>query len=532
MTDATTGGPRGERPTAVPQRRPRRRPTLRGEAPTDTIPLVGSLRGTPYRDPRVTRAVAEERAATEALDLALRVSELMLRCGASARTVEAAAVAVGVASGLDDMDVDLTMQSMLIQCRTSSGATYVRLRVVRTPHQDFGRLAAVHSLVDDLVSGEIDTEQAATRLREIATHRRTWARWMIGLAHGMVGAGVALTLGAGALAIVVALIGAAAVDGALRVADRLKLPDFYLGAIGGAVSTVIAFTGYALGDAGLGLIQMTSRDFAFVMAGGIVMLLPSRSLTSAMEDVLTGYPVTGTSRLFEVLLHTVGLILGVGAALGVSLQVTELLELGLLQPQVSQLAWAEATNQQSVLIGSLVVGIGGTILAQNTSRMFVPVALLATLVVYLAATLGGAGVGRVTSAGIAAVVLGFVARLVAIRLDAPSVTLAVPASYGLMPGLSIFIGLYQMSTQGDEAFTATTDSGLVAVLAALGVIFAIASGSTLGELLAAPLDSSVAERRRLIRRLGQRPAAVGYGGSSGGDGGSAGEDEPHGWPSG
>ena len=159
-----------------PQPRPRRRPSLRGEQPTEAIPLRGSLRGTPYRDPRVTRSVAEEKAAAHALDLALRVAELMLRCGSSASAVETATVAVGVAAGLEDLDVDLTMQSMHMQCRTPSGQVISRLRVVRQPRQDFARLAMVHSLVDDLVSGEVDLEQADATIKEISSTPRRWSR--------------------------------------------------------------------------------------------------------------------------------------------------------------------------------------------------------------------------------------------------------------------------------------------------------------------------------------------------------------------
>ena len=167
-----------------PQPKPRRRPSLRGEQPTETIPLRGSLRGTPYRDPRVTRAVAEEQAAAHAMDLALRVAEIMLRSGSSAAGVEAATIAVGVAAGLEDLDVDLTMQSMHMQCRTPSGQTISRLRVVRQPRLDFARLAMVHALVDDLVSGDIDLEQADSQLREISRTPRMWSRWFVTLAEG------------------------------------------------------------------------------------------------------------------------------------------------------------------------------------------------------------------------------------------------------------------------------------------------------------------------------------------------------------
>lgn len=161
------------RPRPRPEQKPRRRPSIRGEEPTQTIPLRGSLRGTPYRDPRVTRAVAEEQAAARAMDLALRVAEIMLRCGSGAGGVETATIAVGVAAGLEDLDVDLTMQSLHMQCRTSSGQTISRLRVVREPRQDFARLALVHALVDDLISGDIDIEQADAKIKEISSTPRT-----------------------------------------------------------------------------------------------------------------------------------------------------------------------------------------------------------------------------------------------------------------------------------------------------------------------------------------------------------------------
>lgn len=494
-----------EPPRVNPPRRPRRRPTLRGEAPTETIPLAGSLRGTPYRDPRVTRAVAEERAANEAMDLALRVSEVMLRCGASAHTVESAAVAVGVACGLEDMDVDLTMQSMHMQCRTGSGATITRLRVVRAPRQDFARLAAVHALVDDLVSGELDTEQASQELRRISRTPRTWSRWVVALAQGFIGAGVALSLGASFFGVLVAVLSAVAVDLALRATERLHLPEFYLGAIGGLTSTVVAFVAYAAGS--YGFIPMSPTDFAFVMAGGIVMLLPSRPLTSAMEDVLSGYPVTGSARLLEVMLNTFGLIVGVATGLGLSIQTAAALELGLLPPPITKLAFATASEPR-VIMGSLLVGVAGAIWVQNGMRMLAPAGLLSLLTVASAMALGDAGIGRVTAAGLSAVVLGFAARLVALRLDSPALTLAVPASYGIMPGLSIFIGLYEMTGSGGDTWATSNERGVVAVLTALGVIFAIATGARLGELLAVPLDRPVAVRRRSWRQGTDREEAV------------------------
>lgn len=494
-------------PPPRPQPKPRRRPSLRGEQPTETIPLRGSLRGTPYRDPRVTRAVAEERAAAQALDLALRVAELMLRSGSSASGVESATIAVGVAAGLEDLDVDLTMQSMHMQCRTPSGQTIARLRVVQQPRLDFARLAMVHALVDDLVSGEIDLEQTEARLREISRTPRTWSRWVITLAEGGVAAGVALILGAGLPAVVVALLSACVTIGLATLIERLNLPDFYLGALGGATATSIAFLAYVLGT--YSIVPISPADFAFIVAGGIVALLPSRTLTSAMEDVLSGFPVTGTARLFAVMIHTFGLIVGVAGGLGLSLQVGEMLELGLTPPPLDKLGWASAAFPV-VVLGAAVIGLTGAVTLQNSRRMLLPAAVMCAIGVIVAAGVLQLGIGRVTATGVAATLIGFMARIIALRMDSPALTLSLPASFGLFPGLGIFISLYHMTSPGTVGDAANTQ-GLFGVLGALGVIMAIATGNTLGDRLAAPFDAPVAQRRRAsIDRESERRAEDGW----------------------
>ncbi len=135
-------------PTPRSRQRTLRRSRLwRGEEITQTLPMVDSLRHTPYRNPRVRQAAAQEREARASLDLALRVGELMLRCGAGAPQVESSVVAVAAAAGLDNLEVDITLQSLLIQCTTAAGTPITMLRVVRSATRDFARLTAVHQFV-------------------------------------------------------------------------------------------------------------------------------------------------------------------------------------------------------------------------------------------------------------------------------------------------------------------------------------------------------------------------------------------------
>ena len=476
------------RPRPRQEQKSRRRPSLRGDQPTETIPLRGSLRGTPYRDPRVTRAVAEEQAAATALDLALRVAELMLRCGSGASGVETATIAVGVAAGLEDLDVDLTMQSLHMQCRTASGQTISRLRVVRQPRQDFARLALVHALVDDLISGDIDLEQADASIKEISSTPRTWSRWVVALGEGGVAGGIALILGASIFGVLLAMMSAVLIIGLASLVNKIDLPDFYLGALGGALATVLAFLAFVFGP-------IDGRDFAFVVAGGIVALLPSRTLTSATEDVLSGFPVTGTARLFAVMLHTFGLIVGVASGLGACLQLAEVLSLGYHPPSIDKLAWASAPLP-IVVGGAIFIGFAGAITLQDNPRMLLPASLLCMVGVTVSVVSMSSGIGRVTATGLAAVVIAFFARLVALRMDAPAITLFVPASFGLYPGLGIFVGLYHLTSTDPAGGGSGLEQGLISVFSSLGVIMAIATGATLGDRLAAPFDAPVAQRRR------------------------------------
>lgn len=469
--------------------------TLRGDAPTGPLPKREVLRRTPYRDPRLARAVREERDVEAALDLALGLAETMVRCGAGAPQVEATIVAVATAAGITDYDYDITLQSLLVQARTPSGQWVTRLRVVRDQRRDFARLARAHHLVDELVSGRVSIAEAAQIAEQNAKTPRMWSAWVVAIASGLVAAGVAMMIGAGFQATIITLLSAILVEGLTGRLARNRLPDFYLSAVGGFLALALAWTAYALG--GANLVSVTPADFAAIMAGGIVALLPARSIASALEDVIMGYWITGTARIFAVFFHTLGLILGVAAGLAVVVALAQLLHLELSRPSVERLGTASASLPLAVL-GAAIIGFTGAVTMQSSRRFLLPSAAVTAMgvcLVWLAEH--AAPLGRVTAVGIAALVIGFVCRVLALRLRAPAMVLAVPASFGLLPGLSIFVGLYRLMVPADGLRTSLdVQVGVQGLASALGVLVAIAAGTTLGDLLAAPLDSTAWQRRR------------------------------------
>jgi uncharacterized membrane protein YjjP (DUF1212 family)/uncharacterized membrane protein YjjB (DUF3815 family) len=459
---------------------------FQGEPPTEPLPMADLLRRTPYRHARIPGEAAEDAAVRRGVDLAARVGELMLRCGAGAPQVDGSVAAVAAAAGVDVLEVDITLQSLLLQATSSEGRQHTLLRVVRRSRLDYARLTAVHQLVAALVAGEVTPDEAAARLRRIKRHPRNFSPWAVSLASALLASAVAVMIGASPFAALVTVVVVLAVTGVNRLHARIALPEFYGNAINAFTATVLAGGVYALGAADR--VPVSGKEFAFIVAGGIVAMLPGRTMASAIEDVLFGYPLTGAGRLLSVALSLTGLIIGIAGGLSVMLNVSELLGSSFVPPAKLDLSVGQA-HLVAALCGAVVVGLAGAVTVQSRRRLVLPVGLLSLTAAGVAGLLTrGVGLGPILSSGVAAVVIGVAGRLIAQRVNAPAMVLVVPASFALLPGLTIFRGLYELVVSGSDAGMLSIQSGITTLLGAFAVLLAIATGTVLGDVLASPWD--------------------------------------------
>ncbi|KGN34443.1 hypothetical protein N802_13580 [Knoellia sinensis KCTC 19936] len=478
--------------------RPRRPWRLEGGPPTEPMPLVDLLRRTPYRNARISHEEAEEARVREALDLAVRVGELMLRSGAGAPQVEGSVAAICAAAGVPNVEIDITLQSLLVHARIDAVHPVTALRVVRSTRHDYARLVAVHELVDAFVNGHVELPEAVEQLRDIKRARRIWPDWVVTLATALLAAAVAVMIGSTLFTAFVTVLVVLVVSGVGRLMGPLHLPEFYSNAVSAFTSTVLAWAAYSMGAQGW--IPLGANDFAFIVAGGIVAMLPGRTMASAVEDVISGYAVTGAGRLLAVLVSLTGLIIGVAVGLGTTIRLTEAMAFDFVAPSVLDLRVTQA-QWWAAAAGAFVVGAAGSVIMQSRRRLILPTALLSLLGGGLYAAFTRLGdFGAVTSTGLAAVVLGFIGRLVALRLGAPAMAVVVPASFGLLPGLTIFRGLYELVGEStSDIGTLSFQAGVATLLGAAGVLLAIATGTTLGEIFASRWDTQVARARRRLR---------------------------------
>jgi uncharacterized membrane protein YjjB (DUF3815 family) len=134
---------------------------------------------------------------------------------------------------------------------------------------------------------------------------------------------------------------------------------------------------------------------------------------------------------------------------------------------------------------------------QTAWKLLLPTAAVgvAGYLVLLGAT--SLGIGDRFSPALAAVVIGLLARVVALKMGAPQLVVAVPAALILLPGLTIFRSMYVLTIEESEILL-----GAGGMLNAGAIVLGAAGGIVLGDTLARPLTRSLAsnERRRARRR--------------------------------
>lgn len=408
------------------------------------------------------------------LDLALRIGELLLSNGAGAADVTATMTSVTHALGLRHTLVDVTFTSLLLSHQESADDPPIVMRRHVTHREvDYADLTAVDLLVSSLLRGEIDRDEAASAVLRIASTGHPRPRSAITASWGITGAGIALLLGGDWIVLAVAAVAGAAIEVLQRRIERLRLPFFYSQVACALLATLIA-VGVAASPA--------TVDPSVVVTAAIVMLLAGLGFIGAIQDALTGFTITANARLMEVLIATVGIIVGVSAGLHVGGWV------GIdftLDPGASGLS-----GLLGVTVGAGVTAGAFAVSAYSPKRIVLPIALLAALTSGLYLLLNQSLVGRPGAAGFAAFTMGFLGYPMARRFRVPSLVIIVSCIVPLLPGLSIYRSL--------SLLAAEDISGLLPMITAAGVAVALASGVLLGQYVAQPLGR---EARRLERRL-------------------------------
>ncbi|MFT4186798.1 MAG: threonine/serine exporter family protein [Micrococcaceae bacterium] len=452
---------------------------IRSEEPATTqVSLIDRLEKTPYAIRGARTETPQTKIAREILHLAVDVGETMTRYSASAQEVETAMIAITTGYGLKEVDLDVTYQSISVNYAPQGETPIQILRVARSWTDNFNGLVKIHELITDVVERNVNVTEARDRIRFINKSPKPYARWFASFCNSMFVACTLLTLGGGyygaSAAFFITLLTA-------KIGHNLikqRLPEIYVIAITSTIMTVLA--------AFLTHIQFPVAS-SLVIASGILTLLPTMRLVSAVRDSITGYPVTAAGRVLLVSLLFLGIVAGI------SIGIVFISLLGLSQIDVTETFTPPTFWHHLLLIA--ISSIFYAINSQASYRLLLRISL-ASVIGFIANTLAiSLGFGPRLTPTFAAIIIGFTSRLLSKRADAPSSVIYIPAIISLLPGLMIFRSTYVITIGGAAAINGATD-----LVTALMIALGIAAGVVLGDYLGQPLEQRIRGRAGGKRR--------------------------------
>ncbi|MFD5111528.1 threonine/serine exporter ThrE family protein [Streptomyces sp. NPDC058391] len=448
--------------------------------PAHGIPMVGLSKEAPWQDRMRTllRMPAAERPVPETvqrhddqgpavprvLDLTLRIGELLLAGGEGAEDVEAAMFAVSRAYGLDRCEPTVTFTLLSISHQPSLVDDPVTAsRTVRRRGTDYTRLSAVYTLIDDITTEDTDVtlEEAYRRLAEIRRNRHPYPGWALTASSGLLAGAASVLVGGGLLVFVAAALGAMLGDRLAWLCAGRGLPEFY------------QFVVAAMPPAGMGValtllsssVEWEGRPSA-VITGGLFALLPGRALVAGVQDGLTGYYITASARLLEVMYFFIAIVTGVLIVLYLGVQ---------LDAQLNPDAALHTAERPVVqILASVVLSFSFAILLQQERSTVLMVSLNGGIAWVVYAALHDTGdISPVAATAVAAGLVGLFGQLFS-RYQFASALPYVTAAIGpLLPGSATYFGLLGIAQNN-------LDRGLASLSKAAALALAIAVGVNLG----------------------------------------------------
>lgn len=409
------------------------------------------------------------------LDLALRVGELLLSSGAGAADVNVQMQNVCIACGLRGVGASVTFTELQLTYQEAPDApATIQVRHVRQRETDYEDLTLVDQLVRDLVVGHIDRSEARDRLAHIVSSGHERSRRVATVSWGVMGLGIALLLGAGPTACGAAFVAASGIDIIQRHLARRRLPMFYQQVAGALFATIIAIVLVAA--------HLTAHPSRIISAA-IILLLAGVSSLGAVQDALTGFPLTASARSLEAALATAGAIAGVSAGLTASSAFGVPL-INLAPGAIAYPAWPQMAVGGALSAGAFAFASYAPVRSAIVAAVLGAISALAFIAGYRS------GLGAAWPSALAAAIVGTISYGIAGRIRVPPLVLVVTGVVPLVPGLGIYRGLAHLSTNDAGGVVELINAGVILLALSAGVIF--------GGYIAQPLRK---EGRRLEQRL-------------------------------
>ena len=419
----------------------------------------------------------DDGAVTDVLNLALEIAGILLSSGEGAADTVAQGESVAAAFGLPGATVEVTFTSLTIGVNRRRGRPPISvIRVVNYRTVDMTRVTRVSRLIDLIVRRQLTVEQAAAEVERIVASPHPHSFRVAVLGWAMLGCAIVIQVGGSPLAGLISMVSTFALMYANRFLDRHRLPSFFQQVVGGFIAAGWALLAYfALSE------HFVEIQPSTLVAAGIIVLLAGLTLVGAIEDAITGFPVTSAGRTVETLIMTGGILGGITIALALFDR------LGMSAPPIDP----TITGNAPVHVAVLAAGVGAAgfaVASYATVRATWLGAGVGSIGMLIYQAVMTTGLGVVVGSAVAACAMGLIGGILARLGGVPPLVVTIAGITPFLPGLSVYRGLSALTSD-------QTGIGLGLMFQALAIAVALAAGIVFGEWVTRNLRRSAAADR-------------------------------------
>lgn len=374
--------------------------------------------------------------------MAVLAGSIMISSGAETHRVEDTLQRILGTTNFEHADAFVFTTGMVVTLSDPSVETLSISHRVTDTSRNFGRIAEVNSVSRDFCSGLISLDEATARLREIKTKKR-YNSFLYHLGYILASSAFAVMFG-GEIPDAIATIFCGIV---------LSIVVLDLGPkIGrGFVTTILAAAALTVTATAVSYISYHFLHISFqtnyMIIGAIMPLVPGLAMTTAFRDVLQGDYLSAGSRILEALMVAVCVAIGIGTGMSLSDM------LGLSETLALDFYLSVATVPEFLLAASSAgVAILGMCLFFDTPKKCILACWLNAFLswgVYLIADY--AGLNGLWASFLSTLAADLFAYYCARILKAPVIIFLVAGILPMVPGISIYKGVYSFIFGGNAA---------------------------------------------------------------------------------
>ena len=391
------------------------------------------------------------------LNMAVLAGSIMISSGAETHRVEDTLHRILATTHFEHADAFVFTTGMVVTLSDPSGETLSISHRVTDTSRNFGRIIEVNSVSRDFCSGRISLEEATERLRDIKTQTR-YNSFIYHLGYVLASCGFAIMFG-GEIIDALATIFCGIVLSIVILDLGPKIGRGFVTTILAAAAIPLTATSVSyVADHFLNISVQTN----YMIIGAIMSLVPGLAMTTAFRDILQGDYLSAGSRILEALMVAVCVAIGIGTGMACSdmLGLSETLALSF---------YLSVANVPEFLLAAASAGLAifGMCIFFDTPKKFILACSFNAFIswgVYLIADY--AGLNGLWASFLSTLSADLIAYYSARILKAPVILFLVAGILPMVPGISIYQGVYSFIFGGNASeilASAFMSTGVIAI---------------------------------------------------------------------